>query len=245
MNDHIPSDMIPLHDDMIISFVNYELRVRLHQKTKDEIEEQKIGMDEYFANKYQGGGAAADLNAVAERPSEEVAQPTYTAEVQPNATPAVAPEEAQPAAVAVEEPAAAESQAAAAEEKKEEEAPKEEGAQPEAAAAAEPGLDGLEATPEELAGAATKIGAVYRGRKARAEVAEKRATLGSGADATPEADASAAEAEAGAQPEAPVADAAQAEAPAVVAEPAAAAEEVKAEEKPADASADAQPAAQV
>ena len=40
MNDHIPSDMIPLHDDMIISFVNYELRVRLHQKTKDEIEEQ-------------------------------------------------------------------------------------------------------------------------------------------------------------------------------------------------------------
>jgi len=29
MNDHIPSDMIPLHDDMIISFVNYELRVSL------------------------------------------------------------------------------------------------------------------------------------------------------------------------------------------------------------------------
>lgn len=30
MNDHVPSDMIPLHDDMVISFVNYELRVRLH-----------------------------------------------------------------------------------------------------------------------------------------------------------------------------------------------------------------------
>jgi len=57
-------------------------------------------MDEFFANKYQGGGAAAELNAVAERPSEEVAQPTYTAEVQPNATPAAAVEEAQPAAVA-------------------------------------------------------------------------------------------------------------------------------------------------
>lgn len=91
MNDHIPSDMIPLHDDMIISFVNYELRVRLHQKTKDEINEQYAGMEEYFAQKYQGGGA--DPNAVAERPSEEAAQPTYTAEVQPNATPAAATEE--------------------------------------------------------------------------------------------------------------------------------------------------------
>ena len=40
MNDHIPSDMIPLHDDMIISFVNYELRVSLQQKTKDDIAAQ-------------------------------------------------------------------------------------------------------------------------------------------------------------------------------------------------------------
>jgi pSer/pThr/pTyr-binding forkhead associated (FHA) protein len=37
MNDHVPSDLIPLHDDMIISFVNYELRIRLDQKTKDEM----------------------------------------------------------------------------------------------------------------------------------------------------------------------------------------------------------------
>jgi len=245
MNDHIPSDMIPLHDDMIISFVNYELRVRLHQKTKDEINEQYAGMEEYFANKYQGGGA--DPNAVAERPSEEVAQPTYTAEVQPNATPAAAAEEPQPAAEA-QEPAAAESQPAAAEEKKEEDAPKEEAAKPEAAAAGEPGLEGLDASPEELAGAATKIGAVYRGRKARAEVAEKRATLDSGAaaDVTPAADASGAEPEAGAQPGAEGADAAQAEPPRASAEEGAGApEEAKAEEKPADAGAEAKPAEEV
>jgi len=37
MTDHIPSDLIPLHDDMVISFVNYELRVSLHQKTSDEL----------------------------------------------------------------------------------------------------------------------------------------------------------------------------------------------------------------
>jgi hypothetical protein len=29
MNNHIPSDLIPLHDDMVISFVNYELKVSL------------------------------------------------------------------------------------------------------------------------------------------------------------------------------------------------------------------------
>lgn len=51
MNDHVPSDMIPLHDDMVISFVNYELRVSLLQKTKDELVTQQAEMDEFFANK--------------------------------------------------------------------------------------------------------------------------------------------------------------------------------------------------
>lgn len=59
MNDHIPSDMIPLHDDMIISFVNYELRVRLNQKTKDEINQQTASMEEYFAGKYANAGPVA------------------------------------------------------------------------------------------------------------------------------------------------------------------------------------------
>jgi len=38
-------------------------------------------------------------------------------------------------------------------------------------------LEGLVATPEELSVAATKIGAVYRGKKAREEVAAKRAEV--------------------------------------------------------------------
>jgi pSer/pThr/pTyr-binding forkhead associated (FHA) protein len=37
MKDHIPSDLIPIQDDMIISFVNYELRVKLEAKTPEEI----------------------------------------------------------------------------------------------------------------------------------------------------------------------------------------------------------------
>lgn len=41
MKDHCPSDLIPVHNDMIISFVNYELRVKLEPKTVDQIAQQK------------------------------------------------------------------------------------------------------------------------------------------------------------------------------------------------------------
>jgi hypothetical protein len=37
MKEHMPSDLVPLHDGMILSFVNYELRVKIVQKTNDEI----------------------------------------------------------------------------------------------------------------------------------------------------------------------------------------------------------------
>ena len=39
MKDHMPSELIPLHEGMIISFVNYELRVKFLKKTDDEIKE--------------------------------------------------------------------------------------------------------------------------------------------------------------------------------------------------------------
>ena len=40
-------------------------------------------------------------------------------------------------------------------------------------------MAGLDASPEELAGAATKISAVYRGKKAREAIKEKKADLAS------------------------------------------------------------------
>ena len=58
MTDHIPSDLIPLHDDMIISFVNYELRVSLLQKTSDEINAQNQAMNEFFTAKYANSAPA-------------------------------------------------------------------------------------------------------------------------------------------------------------------------------------------
>ena len=33
--DHEPSDLIPLYDGMVISFINYEIRVNLEKKDSD------------------------------------------------------------------------------------------------------------------------------------------------------------------------------------------------------------------
>jgi hypothetical protein len=41
MKDHMPSDLIPIQNDMIISFVNYEVRVKLELKSDNDIREQE------------------------------------------------------------------------------------------------------------------------------------------------------------------------------------------------------------
>lgn len=143
MNDHIPSDIIPLHDDMIISFVNYELRVSLNQKTGEELEKQTAAMEEFFANKYSESPQMPPPTNMS--PPEEKKEPAYTAEVMNNTNPTPAEEEKK-----VETPGEIPSDSQAV-------------------------IDGLGATEEELAGAATKIGAVFRGKKAREEVEKKKA----------------------------------------------------------------------
>lgn len=143
MNDHVPSDMIPLHDEMVISFVNYELKVSLLQKTSEEVKAQEAEMNTFFADKPHAPAAQP-------RPSAsplKAEDPNYTAEVQPNAEPPK------------EESKAEETPAAGEEEVK---APTEE-----AKTGEEPPR---ESTEEEFAAAATKIGAAYRGRKAREDV---------------------------------------------------------------------------
>jgi len=37
MEDHEPSDLIPLFNGMVISFINYELQVRIEAKTAEEL----------------------------------------------------------------------------------------------------------------------------------------------------------------------------------------------------------------
>lgn len=142
MNDHVPSDMIPLHDDMIISFVNYELRVSLLQKTKDELVTQNQKMEEFFANK----GKVAPPAPVKTEDKPPTEDPAYTAEVAPNATSGENPTPA-------ENPPTDQPPAGDPVEEEKKDAP-------------------VEATEEELGDAATKISAVYRGKKAREEVAK-------------------------------------------------------------------------
>jgi predicted component of type VI protein secretion system len=40
MKDHMPSDLVPLHDGMILSFVNYELRVKIEKKSSEDVKKQ-------------------------------------------------------------------------------------------------------------------------------------------------------------------------------------------------------------
>jgi hypothetical protein len=40
MVDHEPSDMIPLYDGMVISFINYEIRVNLEKKDANQVSKE-------------------------------------------------------------------------------------------------------------------------------------------------------------------------------------------------------------
>lgn len=42
MVDHEPSDMIPLYDGMVISFINYEIRVNLEKKDADQVSKEDV-----------------------------------------------------------------------------------------------------------------------------------------------------------------------------------------------------------
>lgn len=71
MKDHMPSDLIPLHEGMIISFVNYELRVGFEPKTADDVREQTAAMTKFFAaqdERYDQLGLAAPQGVTAKIP---------------------------------------------------------------------------------------------------------------------------------------------------------------------------------
>ena len=55
--DHEPSDLIPLHDGMILSFINYEIRVNLEKKDGDEIKKE----DEAIKQKAMDFAATAQM----------------------------------------------------------------------------------------------------------------------------------------------------------------------------------------
>lgn len=57
MTQHAPSDLIPLYDGMVLSFINYELRVNLERKEDDDMRRDKEVVD--HANTEQERHAAS------------------------------------------------------------------------------------------------------------------------------------------------------------------------------------------
>lgn len=61
--NRIPSDMIPLHDDMTISFVNYELKVNLKPMSDSELRQLSQEQEAYFKSRPKGAlGFRFDAN---------------------------------------------------------------------------------------------------------------------------------------------------------------------------------------
>lgn len=46
MHDHEPSSLIPLHDGMVLSFINYEIRVNLEKKDANEVDKDNQAVHE-------------------------------------------------------------------------------------------------------------------------------------------------------------------------------------------------------
>jgi len=44
MHDHEPSSLIPLHDGMVLSFINYEIRVNLERKDAGDVDKDNAAI---------------------------------------------------------------------------------------------------------------------------------------------------------------------------------------------------------
>ena len=75
MRDHMPSDLVPLHDGMILSFVNYELRVKIERKTGDDVKKQTDAQTEFFAQRDYEMNLESSMKAAATPVPETVAAP--------------------------------------------------------------------------------------------------------------------------------------------------------------------------
>jgi hypothetical protein len=75
MNHHMPSDLIPVQNDMIISFVNYELRVRLEAKEPAVHQSQIEQQNAFFSQVDQEYEALAAQSTIVAAPIMTSAQP--------------------------------------------------------------------------------------------------------------------------------------------------------------------------
>lgn len=66
MTDHEPSSLIPLYDGMVISFINYEIRVNLEKKDSSDLEKEETMRLEKEATLLKNAGMAGTFKAAAE-----------------------------------------------------------------------------------------------------------------------------------------------------------------------------------
>jgi len=74
MKDHMPSDLIPIQNDMIISFVNYEVRVKLDAKGSDQVRDQMAAANEFFNAQEADMAMIAKQSGAHAEPEEESKQ---------------------------------------------------------------------------------------------------------------------------------------------------------------------------
>lgn len=82
MVDHEPSALIPLHDGMVISFINYEVRVNLERKNDDEVARQDLEIRQKAEQFSQTANFAATMNAQA-KPAVVQDEPEQVVEATP------------------------------------------------------------------------------------------------------------------------------------------------------------------
>ena len=75
MGDHQPSDLIPIKNNMIISFVNYELRVKIENKKEEEIGKQQQEQNQFFEEQDAMWKEMAAMNIVADQPPKAEEEP--------------------------------------------------------------------------------------------------------------------------------------------------------------------------
>jgi hypothetical protein len=63
--DHEPSDLIPIHDGMILSFINYEIRVNLEKRNAKEIDAENQAIMEKSAKFAETASFAKTMKASA------------------------------------------------------------------------------------------------------------------------------------------------------------------------------------
>ena len=127
MRDHMPSDLIELHEGMTLSFVNYEVKIKFQAKSEEALRDQLRESEAYFTEADAAMQAAKERYAAAEA-DEAAAEPKAVEEVQP-AEETFPPAAEEPAAVIDAGPVEDDAPvlaAAAVEESKAEEVPAEE-----------------------------------------------------------------------------------------------------------------------